>query len=260
MLLTIDAGNTRTKWALFDAADNIPWQGVCANQDVADAELLPANTACQRAIVANVAGEVHAQKIATQLKKYAVANVHWAKASERDCEVINGYEKPETLGIDRWAAIVASWHMMQNICVVVNVGTAVTIDALGKQLENGLEIGVFHGGIILPGLHAMQQALSAATAQLPMLDVTQQANLQHDIFAKTTHHAMHAGAIHAISGAITLMSHNLNSIYKSRPCVILSGGNARFIKENLIADVTRQAVIVDNLVLHGLHLIALNEQ
>ncbi len=259
MILTIDAGNTRTKWALFDDVGNTSWQGVCANQEIVNAELLPANTTCQRAIVANVAGEQHAQQIAQLLKKHAVENVHWAKASPRACDVINSYEKPETLGIDRWASLVAAWHMVQNICVVVNVGTAVTIDALGKQLESGQEIGVFHGGIILPGLHAMQEALSAATAQLPMIDVTQQTNLKHDIFAKTTHLAMHEGAIHAISGAITLMSHNLNSIYKSRPRVILSGGNARFIKENLIADVTRQAVIVDNLVLHGLHLIAINE-
>ena len=63
------------------------------------------------------------------------------------------------------------------------------------------------------------------------------------------------GRFMRISGAITLMSHQLNSIYKSRPRVIISGGHGRFIKENLIADVTRQAVIVDNLVLQGLRLI-----
>ena len=258
MILTIDAGNTRTKWALFDAADNIVWQGVCANQDIADAELLPANTVCQRAIVANVAGEQHAHQIAQLLKKHAVANVHWAKASQRACDVINSYEKPETLGIDRWAALVAAWYMEQNICIVVSAGTAITIDALGKQLENNQEIGVFKGGIIVPGLLAMQHALSTATAQLPMPNSLNSASLKQDIFAKNTADAMHAGAIHAISGAITIMSHHLNSIYKSRPRVIMSGGNAKFIKENLIADVTRQTVIVDNLVLQGLRLIEKN--
>lgn len=260
MILTIDAGNTRTKWALFDDADNIVWQGVCANQEIASAELLPTNTVCKRAIVANVAGENHAQLLHTLLKKHAVEQVNWAKATPRACGVVNGYERPETLGMDRWAALVAAWYMEQNICVVVNAGTAITIDALGKQLENNQEIGVFKGGLIVPGLLAMQQALSAATAQLPMPGGNKNVVLQRDIFAKNTADAMHAGAIHAISGAITLMSHQLNSIYKSRPRVILSGGNAQFIKENLIADVTRQAVIVDNLVLHGLHLIEKDAQ
>lgn len=260
MMLTIDAGNTRTKWALFDDTSNIAWQGVCANQEVANAILLPANTACTRAIVANVAGEQHAQQIATLLKKHAVKIVHWAKASPRACHVVNSYEQPETLGIDRWAALIAAWYMEQNICVVVNAGTAITIDALGKQLENGQEIGLFKGGVIVPGLLAMQQALSAATAQLPMPSHHKNIHFQREIFAKNTADAMHAGAIHAISGAITIMSHKLNSIYKSRPRVILSGGNAQYIKENLIADVTRQAVIVDNLVLHGLQLIEKDAQ
>lgn len=254
MILTIDAGNTRTKWALFDDADNIVWQGVCANQEIANAELLPVNSDCKRAIVANVAGEKHAQLLQDLLKKHAVTQVTWAKSTPRACGVVNGYEQPESLGVDRWAALVAAWHMEQNICVVVNAGTAITIDALGKQVENNQEIGVFKGGVIVPGMLAMQQALSSATAQLPMLEAS--THYKRDIFAKNTADAMHAGAIHAISGAITLMSHHLNSIYISRPRVILSGGNAKLIKENLIADVTRQAVIVDNLVLHGLRLIA----
>ncbi|MGB4811619.1 MAG: type III pantothenate kinase [Methylophilaceae bacterium] len=255
MLLTIDAGNSRTKWALFSAEEQIVWQGVCDNQTIASAELLPANTTCELAIVANVAGENHAQKLQLLLNQLVIKNVQWAKATPRTTDVINAYEKPETLGIDRWAALVAAWHMEQNICVVVNAGTAITIDGLGKQLENNQEIGLFKGGIIVPGLHAMQQTLSAATAQLPMPDINKADPYQRDIFAKNTADAMHAGAIHAISGAITLMSHHLNSIYKSRPRVILSGGHAKIIKENLIADVTRQAVIVDNLVLQGLRLI-----
>ena len=197
MLLTIDAGNSRTKWALIDVAGNIAWQGACFNADINTAEFLAANLVCKSAIVANVAGEKHAQLIAAQLKKYAIENVHWAKASQRACDVINSYDKPETLGIDRWAALVAAWHMEQNICVVVNAGTAVTIDGLGKHVENGLEIGLFKGGIIVPGLQAMQQALSAATAQLPMPDMSNNAALQRDIFAKNTQDAMHAGAIHA---------------------------------------------------------------
>jgi type III pantothenate kinase len=104
----------------------------------------------------------------------------------------------------------------------------------------------------------MHQALGTATAQLPDLSATAFEPIKHDIFAKSTAEAIHSGVLHAISGAITLMSHSLNGLYKTRPKVILSGGNANIIKENLIADVTRQTHIVDNLVLHGLHLLSTN--
>ena len=258
MMLTIDAGNTRTKWALFDETANITWQGVCTNQEIGSAAFLPANTICTRANVANVAGAAHADLLQNRLHQLSISEVNWVKATPRACGVINSYAQPETLGIDRWAALVGAWYMAQGVCVVVNAGTAVTIDALGLQRENNQDMGLFKGGIILPGLQLMHQALGTATAQLPDLSATAFEPIQHDIFAKSTAEAIHSGVLHAISGAITLMSHSLNGLYKTRPKVILSGGNANIIKENLIADVTRQTHIVDNLVLHGLHLLSTN--
>lgn len=258
MLLTVDAGNTRTKWALFNEAGEVTWQGVCANQEIASAAFLPANATCTRAIVANVAGAAHAALLQSKLEQYALPAIQWAKAAPRACGVINSYQQPESLGIDRWAAIVGAWYMVQGVCVVVNAGTAVTIDALGLRREDNQDVGLFKGGIILPGLQLMHQALGTATAQLPDLSATELSLVKRDIFAQSTADAIHAGAIHAISGAITLMSHSLNGLYKTRPKVILSGGNANLIKENLIADVTRQTHIVDNLVLHGLYLLGNN--
>lgn len=99
MLLTIDAGNTRTKWALFDAVGEITWQGVCLNEAITSAEFLPENIKCDRTIIANVAGENHAKSIATQLEKYQIKNIIWAKPAAQACNVINGYTHIETLGI-----------------------------------------------------------------------------------------------------------------------------------------------------------------
>ncbi len=257
MVLTIDAGNTRTKWALFNNASEITWQGVCHNSEIASAVFLPQNTVCKKAIIANVAGPEHAALLLKQLQQ---ANVHalvWAKASAQACEVLNQYDNPELLGIDRWAAIVAAWHMVQGVCVVVNAGTAVTVDGLGLNAKLSPAQGIFHGGVILPGLELMQHALGNRAALLPTVQMSEHA-LKRDIFAKNTENAIHAGSIHAINGAITLMYHHLNSLYKCRPKVIISGGNAKLLKENLIADVTRQTLIVDNLVLHGLNLLENN--
>ena len=259
MLLTIDAGNTRTKWALFDAVGEITWQGVCLNEAITSAEFLPENIKCDRTIIANVAGENHAKSIATQLEKYQIKNIIWAKPAAQACNVINGYTHIETLGIDRWAAMIAAWQLVQAPCVVVNAGTAATIDGLCPKNAHGKEYGEFKGGLILPGLYLMQQSLGLATTQLPMPDNSKSTvsnQSRQNIFAKTTADAIHEGALHAVSGAITLMSHTLNAIYRTWPTVVISGGDARVIKENLTADVTRQSIIVDNLVLHGLYLLA----
>ena len=78
---------------------------------------------------------------------------------------------------------------------------------------------------------------------------------RHNIFAQNTADAILFGALHAIAGAITLMSHTLNAMFRTWPNVVMSGGDARPIYKNMTADVTRQTIIVDNLVLQGLYLL-----
>ncbi len=51
------------------------------------------------------------------------------------------------------------------------------------------------------------------------------------------------------------MSHTLNAMFRTWPNVVMSGGDARTIHKNMTADVTRQTIIVDNLVLQGLYLL-----
>ena len=138
---------------------------------------------------------------------------------------------------------------------MVNAGTAVTIDALtfnNKKAE-------FIGGMILPGIHLMQQSLGFATAQLPSIStestVESTNKFYQDIFAKNTADAMRAGAIHAACGAVRQMHTKLALQCNQSPYILISGGNAQLIKDNLLDDVTNQALIVDNLVLRGLYLI-----
>ena len=155
MILTIDAGNSRTKWALFDDAGEVAWQGVCLNADMASAAFLPDNQTASRTIIANVAGASHAEKISARLQQFHINQPHWAKASAEACGLKNCYAQPETLGIDRWAAMIAAWHRIQAPCVVVNAGTAVTIDGIYPISAQNPSIGEFKGGLILPGLRLM---------------------------------------------------------------------------------------------------------
>ncbi|MFZ3087724.1 MAG: type III pantothenate kinase [Methylotenera sp.] len=282
MLLTIDAGNTRTKWAVFNHTGEITQQGACLNETLATADLSPQSLNYERVAISNVAGKQHAALLAKKLAPYNLP-VHWVRASIEACDVFNAYAEPEILGTDRWAALIAAWRMKHAPCVVVNAGTAVTIDALAPRIdkyalapkidEDALTPGIdkialtnssdseqqgeFLGGMILPGLDLMQKSLGLATAQLPKNGTLQSANKRDiaDIFAKNTTQAINAGALSAVAGAIMLMANALAQKCGQKPCVILSGGNALAIQNNLAGTVTNQVIIVDNLVLQGLYLL-----
>ncbi|MDD2934259.1 MAG: type III pantothenate kinase [Methylotenera sp.] len=257
MLLTIDAGNTRTKWAIFNALGEITQHDVCLNSGIDSADLSPALFGYDHIAISNVAGEQHATHLAEKLSPYHLP-IHWVKAVPQACHVINLYIKPETLGADRWAALVAAWNIKHATCIVVNAGTAVTIDALNSCEINNEQYGEFIGGLILPGLTLMQQSLGLATAQLPKIDASQSPATPklEDIFAKNTADVIYNGALHAIVGAIRQMLDALTQHSQQAPCIIISGGNAMVINEMLIRQVTNQTIIVDNLVCQGLYLLA----
>lgn len=250
MLLTIDCGNTRTKWALFNSAGEITNENACLNTELMTIDLSPSTLNYQRAIISNVSGEQYVSLI----KKSLGANIatHWLKSTSKMAGVINHYSKPETLGCDRWAALVAAWHIKQAPCLVVNAGTAVTIDALSISNNQA----AFIGGLILPGLNLMQQSLGQATAQLPTANsAASEVPHSNDSFPKNTVDAIYTGALQAITGAITLMSDKLHAECKQLPTILISGGNAQTIKDSLMSNVAQQALVVDHLVLRGLYLI-----
>jgi type III pantothenate kinase len=255
MLLTIDAGNTRTKWAIFDRNGEITRHGACLNNQLSDIDLNPESLGYERIILSNVAGQAHALKLESILANHHLP-ITWVSASREACNVRNGYMKAEALGTDRWAALIAAWHIQKAPCVVVNAGTAITIDALSIDMGNHQQ-GEFLGGMILPGINLMLTSLGQNTAQLPKPDTAQEPdkNISLDIFAKSTTQAINTGVSNAISGAIAQMSKALETKCGQIPYIILGGGDAPVIKSCLINAVKNQSVIIDHLVLKGLYLI-----
>jgi len=255
MLLTIDAGNTRTKWAVFNRHGEITHHGVCANEQLSGIDLSPKVLGYERVIISNVAGKVHAACLEKLLAKHHQL-VLWVTAGPEACNVTNGYTEPETLGTDRWAALIAAWHNKHAACVVVNAGTAVTVDAL-HGVAGSKQQGEFLGGMILPGIRLMQASLGLGTAQLPLHNTMQESaeNSPVDIFAKSTAQAMDAGTLNAITGAIERMAAALETQCWQTPFIILSGGDADVIQRCLTDRVTNPTVIIDNLVLNGLYLL-----
>jgi type III pantothenate kinase len=235
VLLVIDIGNTRTKWALADTAGRLQESEVCLNTDLAQANFPIAQAT--KVLVANVAGEAMAQQLSQLLSPLPV---DFVTAKPQACGVKNAYAA--NLGVDRWAALVAAWHRTKHATVVVNAGTAITIDTLAD--------GVFLGGTIMPGLHLLRASLSENTAHL---NVGEGAYAEFPI---NTPDAIETGCLNAVVGAIHLMQKRLEKRSGWLPKLVMTGGDARHIARALNAQAantgTKQVIIIENLVLQGL--------
>jgi len=244
MILVIDAGNSRMKWGLHGPRGWIA-QGAVPNADVAtlalrDWQNLPRPS---RVVGVNVAGEAARVRVEGQLARWRLP-IEWLTATAEAAGVVNRYDRPAQLGADRWVALVAARkravasELFPPPCVVVNAGTAVTIDALDAD-------GVFRGGLILPGMRLMLRALSDNTSALKVPPGT----FQH--FPTNTPDALYSGAIHAACGAIELMREALRREDAGARCFI-AGGAAHEIAPYLAGPVE----VVDNLVLEGVLVLA----
>lgn len=163
-------------------------------------------------------------------------------------EVTNSYLRPESLGADRWAAILGAQCLFKNThLIVVNAGTATTIDNLRND-------GQFSGGWILPGLELMLKSLADGTAALPDLrkDI---ANLPLANFGQSTHDCILQGCIGSQVGAI-LKAVEISQVKK----MILSGGNAPILFKNLQTSYPDLHVTFDpHIVLRGVYAWASNQ-
>ena len=238
-ILVIDVGNSRMKWGLRGTRGWLA-QGTTPNSEIGalsvrDWHNLPRPA---RAVGVNVAGEASRVRIEAQLARWRVAP-EWLAATESACGVTNRYARPAQLGADRWASLVAAWRrstatdLFPPACVVVNAGTAVTIDALDAD-------GVFHGGLILPGMRLMLQALAENTSGLKIPAG------EFNAFPDNTADALYSGAMQAVCGAIELMRREIDTNTAHVRCY-LAGGAAPEIAQHLNPPVE----IVEDLVLEG---------
>lgn len=234
MILAVDAGNSRVKWGLHDGRGWLDKGWVPTADTCALLQQWAILAEPSRIMVSNVAGG----EVRVDLERYFArwsSKSHWIGATNEQCGVSNGYRNPTQLGCDRWSALIAAWKRCAGACVVVNAGTAMTVDALNDQ-------GRFVGGMVVPGLVTMQRALTANTAGLEMVPG------QFADFPTSTADALYSGALAAMAGAVEKMIASLGKETGTKVQCLLSGGDAQTLRERLSADAT----IVDNLVLDGL--------
>jgi type III pantothenate kinase len=238
MILAIDAGNTRIKWGVHDGN---AWVAAGAVETRA-AERLGESWAsappARQAIASNVAGVGVGADLERACAGRGMA-LRVIASQARELGVVNGYSDPGQLGSDRWAALVGAHRLEPGHKLVVNVGTALTIDALAGD-------GRFLGGLIVPGPALMRRSLDRGTAGLRHTDG------RFEEFPRSTPDAITSGAIQAAAGAIAQMRDAMARIGLAPGRVILSGGAAGELAPHLPIG----CAIHENLVLDGLALIA----
>ncbi|MEW6165608.1 MAG: type III pantothenate kinase [Pseudomonadota bacterium] len=228
-LLCLDAGNTRLKWG-WRADGRWLAQGACATTAVETlVAALPGRPT--RIVACNVAGDAVAGRIAA-LAAGLGAPLDWFRSGAAAHGVINGYADPVRLGDDRWAALIGARGLHAGHALVVMSGTATTIDILDAT-------GRFAGGLILPGLALMRDALARNTAGLP------EARGGFREIPTNTDDAIASGAVQATLGAIERMARRAAG---TDFLCLLSGGDAPLLAPLLDLPLRQ----VDNLVLEGL--------
>lgn len=242
--LAIDIGNTRLKWALYEASEpgsRPVAQGAVFLENVetlAEAEWrgLPSPSAV---IGSNVAGDAVRRRVDEQLELWDLP-VRWVASSASAGGVVNGYDFPGRLGVDRFVAqIGARWHVLSSGAatpvLVVMVGTAVTADALDAE-------GHFLGGLILPGHGIMLRALEGGTAGLrvPTGEVV--------AFPTNTSDALTSGGTYAITGAIERIHRHLQQRCGGTLQTLVTGGAGWKVSPYL--DIEHR--MVDSLIFDGL--------
>ena len=236
--LTIDIGNTRLKWAVFEAARpgaRMLTHGAVFLEHIDQlAEREWARLAAPAVMLGcNVAGDAVRRRVEEQLELWDVAP-RWVVPGAVGGGVTNGYDHPSRLGADRFVAQVGARHRA-TLEVVGMVGTAVTEDALDER-------GRFLGGLIVPGHGIMLRALEGGTAGLrvPTGEVVP--------FPTNTSDALTSGGTYAITGTIERMWRHLKDRSGIPPRILMTGGAGWKVSPHL--DIQHE--LLDSLVFDGL--------
>lgn len=233
--ILLDAGNTRLKWAVVEDGH---WHAT-GRSDYSDWSALTAQLkADPHCFVASVASPEHERQLAALLEVAGLTPA-WLRAETRFGDVKNTYSNPHQLGADRWMGLIAARQRTDEAVLVVSVGTAMTVDALSVD-------GTFLGGVIVPGVHLMQQALRQGTSRIDEVVGAWQA------FPNATAAAVQSGIVAALCGAIAQQHARLAEVAGMVPRCLLTGGDA----EKVLSHLRISAEHVPELVLEGIDCVA----
>jgi len=242
LILLVDAGNSRIKWRLTEGARLVASGGIPSNEHSSLAAAwhsYPASAACICSVL-DEERNASIQHALTETLAIPAQRQFWLSSAKMGYGIVNHYQPAESLGPDRFAALIGA-HQRQPIdWVVVNVGTAITADLLTAD-------GHFLGGAIAPGPELMRNALARGTA-----GVNVELSNPGQAIPTDTMAAVNQGIGRALWGVAEGMFRQFSRDSGRQPVMLLSGGAREYVRPFLDVEV----VEVDNVVMEGLTWIA----
>jgi len=239
MMLLLDLGNSRLKWALA-AADSPAWTASGSVDWSGDPlprlrEVWARCPPVSAVLAASVVDDAREARVGAAVRERFGRPPQWVRTPACACGVRNAYAEPGRLGVDRFLAMVAAHAAGYAPCVLASAGTALTLDALAADGEH-------LGGLIVPGAQLMQDALRGATARVrperpgAIVDV-----------ARDTADALASGCWHALAALVERFAARMREPLGGAPAVLVGGGDA----EQLLALLRVPAQLSGDGVLRG---------
>jgi type III pantothenate kinase len=221
MILAIDIGNTTITLGHFENNEWISFWRIPTNKGITE-----------DSFAAQYFSLCNANNIKLDLKKTICCSVvptmndvivrfhakyikHPPMFLESDCikDIVIDYQPPSAVGADRLANAIAAKKLYRLPAIVVDFGTATTLDAIGKG-------GEYLGGSILPGIELSMEALFSKTAKLPKVDIS----LPERAIGKNTNMSIRSGLVLGYSGAIDTLIRKFKQEIGSDATVVATGG------------------------------------
>ncbi len=223
MKLLIDFGNTRCKWAFIE---NQQLQEVSAYTYKSEDSIDRAHEVIQHIPLAEV-NEIHVvsvlgddfqQEFCIQAKKISAINTtfHVSKISSFGVQL--AYTDALSYGADRYAALVAAHHKAPGAKIIVDCGTATTIDVIDAQ-------GKHLGGLIIPGIDLMCSALVEKASGI----ATEQQTYPVRLFNNNTDDAVYSGSVLTLSYGVHAIIGEIQNEINQSATVLITGGQSDMI-------------------------------
>ena len=233
MNLIVDVGNTAIKLAAISNMAIVDVIRVSGWDDNSVISFLAKYGNFDNGIISSVRDEDNPVFLNTFVENEFMLFNHKTKVP-----IANGYETPNTLGLDRLAAAVGANNIFPHTNVlVVDCGTAITIDFVSA-------IGRFEGGNISLGLNTRFKALSSFTSKLPLVDIAD----GFPLIGKNTTDAIRAGVLNSAIFELNTYIELFGGLHPDLK-VIFTGGDAFFFDGKL----KNTIFVVPNLVVQGLN-------
>jgi type III pantothenate kinase len=250
MLLTLDIGNTNITAGVFAGEKLVAqWRLSTRAERTSDelAAFLSVALGARAIAFADIKGVAVSSVVpaltpdASQLARDYFGVEALVLGPQTDTGLVNDYDSPHEVGADRLVNALAAWKKYARGAVIVDFGTATTVDVVTAD-------GHYRGGAIAPGLQIANDALFRAAARLPRVELS----APPQAIGRNTAHSLQSGIVFGYAGLVKeLVARTLAELPEANSAVLATGGLAELIAPHVPAI----AHLEPHLTLHGLRLL-----